>query len=226
MSVAALRYAVSAGPGQDKTTCECKWLASRWQLADCLTNPGLEKLVGARMACATTNLHDVSLQGTKRRVNEKPGRTSILQFILFYLYYSFAAAAAEFTAACTRGEVFGRFVRHPSVWPKRCFSVGPPGGSQAALRRGPPRHHRNVRCTLFAVWGRGGGTSAAASPRTRSQPEKECLTAVGGASGSRASTPSRASSGAHLCSRARKQKGGGGGRTRFEAPRHGSRVVP
>ena len=37
VAVASLKCCVSAGAGRRTSKAECKWIASRWQLADCLT---------------------------------------------------------------------------------------------------------------------------------------------------------------------------------------------
>ena len=65
--VASLRGAVSAGPGRDERKSECRWVPSRWQLADCLTKKGLSEAFRERMASGTTRLHEPSLQSVKRK---------------------------------------------------------------------------------------------------------------------------------------------------------------
>ena len=36
IEIAKLRSVISAGPGRNKVKSECRWVPSRWQLADCL----------------------------------------------------------------------------------------------------------------------------------------------------------------------------------------------
>ena len=67
ISIAAPRCAVSAGAERNDSKVECKWVASRWQLADCLTKPGLEKLIRVRLETATTKLHEESLNQHRRQ---------------------------------------------------------------------------------------------------------------------------------------------------------------
>ena len=66
VAVASLKGAVSAGPGRNKTKSECRWIASRWQLADCLTKAGLGKALRMILTTSTTKLHELSLQALKK----------------------------------------------------------------------------------------------------------------------------------------------------------------
>jgi len=63
---AALRSAVSAGPGGDTAKCAMRWVASRHQLADGLTKRGLSERMRELMRTGTTRLHEISAQEAKR----------------------------------------------------------------------------------------------------------------------------------------------------------------
>ena len=67
VAVAALRCAVSSGPGRNIEQAECRRVPSRWQLADCLTKTGLALLMIVRMRSATTRLHEPSFRVLKQR---------------------------------------------------------------------------------------------------------------------------------------------------------------
>ena len=71
IGIASFRCAVSAGSERNEQKSECKWVASRWQLADCLTKPGLEKVIHARLVSASTRWHEDSLQQIKRNKVER-----------------------------------------------------------------------------------------------------------------------------------------------------------
>ena len=58
VAVASLRCEVSAGSGRNTDKSECRWLASRWQLADCLTKSDLSKRMREILTKGTTRLHD------------------------------------------------------------------------------------------------------------------------------------------------------------------------
>ena len=66
VAIASLRGAVSAGPGRNTSKSECRWVPSRWQLADCLTKRGLAAGFRERIDAGTTKLHELSLQEIKR----------------------------------------------------------------------------------------------------------------------------------------------------------------
>jgi len=74
--IASLRGAVSAGPGRDTRKSECRWVPSRWQLADCLTKKGLAASFRERIASGTTRLHEESLQSVKRKKEKLRGNTN------------------------------------------------------------------------------------------------------------------------------------------------------
>ena len=60
VAVASVKCVVSAGAGRDTRRAECRWIASRWQLADCLTK------CGAVLDASSICLHELSLQQIKR----------------------------------------------------------------------------------------------------------------------------------------------------------------
>ena len=67
----SLRSAVSAGPGRNLKKSECRWVPSRWQLADCLTKKGLAADFRQKLATGVTKLHELSLQAIKRKNKKK-----------------------------------------------------------------------------------------------------------------------------------------------------------
>ncbi len=71
---ACFRDVCSAGPQRVTQKTEILWVPSRWQLADGLTKPGLEKLFGMFLKMAPTRLHEQSLAALKKRaaVAESP----------------------------------------------------------------------------------------------------------------------------------------------------------
>ena len=71
ISVAALRCALSAGAERNEDKSECKWVASQWQLADCLTKLGLDVVIQARIREGNTRLHELSANALKK---SKPKR--------------------------------------------------------------------------------------------------------------------------------------------------------
>jgi len=71
VAVASLKCAVSSGSGRNLSKSECRWIASRWQLADCLTKSGLGKTLRAILDKGSTRLHELSLQQVKKK--NKPG---------------------------------------------------------------------------------------------------------------------------------------------------------
>jgi hypothetical protein len=48
---------------------ECRWIASRWQLGDCLTKPGLGKSLREILNKSATRLHELSLAEVKKKKN-------------------------------------------------------------------------------------------------------------------------------------------------------------
>ena len=66
VGIATLRGSVSAGPERKLSKSECRWLPSRWQLADCLTKTGLAKSFRIRLEKASTRLHELSLAAIRR----------------------------------------------------------------------------------------------------------------------------------------------------------------
>jgi hypothetical protein len=75
VSVAALRCALSAGPGREKRKAECKWVATEWQLADCLTKIGLDAVIQLRMKLGDTRLHEESnKQKQKKNAAQKSSK--------------------------------------------------------------------------------------------------------------------------------------------------------
>ena len=64
--VASLRGGVSAGPGRDGTKTGMMWVASRWQLGDCLTKAGLSEVFREVIKSATTKFHEMSMQQLRR----------------------------------------------------------------------------------------------------------------------------------------------------------------
>ena len=66
VTVAALRQYVSAGAERNTSKSECRWLASRWQLADTLTKQGISSSLVPRLQSASTRLHELSLSALKR----------------------------------------------------------------------------------------------------------------------------------------------------------------
>ena len=57
---------------------ECRWIASRWQLADCLTKPNLGKHLRDILTNGATRLHEVSLAQLKRtKAQDKDGSRTL-----------------------------------------------------------------------------------------------------------------------------------------------------
>ena len=77
ISIAALRGAVSAGPGRNKKKAECRWVPSRWQLADCLTKRGLAEAFRERIRTGMTRLHELSLQQVKKKKQKVTAATHV-----------------------------------------------------------------------------------------------------------------------------------------------------
>ena len=75
--IGSLRGAVSAGPGRNEAKADCRWVPSRWQLADCLTKKGLAAGFRERISSGTTRLHELSLQEVKRKKKPKPHGTNL-----------------------------------------------------------------------------------------------------------------------------------------------------
>ena len=71
VAIASLKCAVSAGPGRNQTKSECRWIASRWQLADCLTKPGLGKVLRGILQAGVTRLHELSLAQVRKAKSGK-----------------------------------------------------------------------------------------------------------------------------------------------------------
>ena len=71
VAVASVKCVVSAGAGRNTRRAECRWIASRWQLADCLTKSGLAKTLRAVLNASSTRLHELSLQQIKRSKKSK-----------------------------------------------------------------------------------------------------------------------------------------------------------
>ena len=69
VAVAATKRKASAGAGRNTSKIECRWIASRWQLADCLTKGGLAQTLRDILTNKATRLHELSLQEIKRRTN-------------------------------------------------------------------------------------------------------------------------------------------------------------
>jgi hypothetical protein len=69
--IAALRGGVGAGPGIPKTKTPTMWVASRWQLADCLTKLGLDKAFRQILTTGKTRFHEPSAQAIKRSKQEE-----------------------------------------------------------------------------------------------------------------------------------------------------------
>ena len=83
IAVAALKGHVSAGPGRNTDKSECRWIASRWQLGDCLTKPGLGKALREILTKSATRLHELSLaQVKKQKKKKKHGKSE--QYIGFW----------------------------------------------------------------------------------------------------------------------------------------------
>ena len=75
VAVASLKCRVSAGPDRNLSKSECRWVASRWQLADCLTKAGLAYTLREILQKGATRLHELSLQEIGRQKNpDKPKR--------------------------------------------------------------------------------------------------------------------------------------------------------
>jgi hypothetical protein len=72
LAVAALRCLCSAGPQRTEGLTELRWVPTRWQLADPLTKPKLEKLMLLRMRCPTARLREESAAKVRkgRMINE------------------------------------------------------------------------------------------------------------------------------------------------------------
>ena len=77
LSVGSLRCGLSAGGGRNEQKAECRWLPSRWQLADCLTKTGLGKVMRERMQSASTRLHERPSQSLKRQALVKSKTRSL-----------------------------------------------------------------------------------------------------------------------------------------------------
>ena len=75
--VAALRGAISAGPERNRSKSECRWVPSRWQLADCLTKKGLAAGFRERIVSGFTKLHELSVQEIKRKKAKKTYLASV-----------------------------------------------------------------------------------------------------------------------------------------------------
>ena len=58
VAVASLKCEVSAGAGRNADKSECRCLASRWQLADCLAKSDLSKRMREILTKGTTRLHE------------------------------------------------------------------------------------------------------------------------------------------------------------------------
>ena len=71
VSVASLKGNVSAGPGRNTNKSECRWIASRWQLADCLTKAGLGSTLRGILIKGATRLHELSLNEIKKAKGAK-----------------------------------------------------------------------------------------------------------------------------------------------------------
>ena len=82
IAIASLRGTVSAGPGRNSSKSECRWVASRWQLADCLTKCGLAKTIQERLRSTTTRLHELSAQNIKRN-NSGPKKAHFVNLCFF-----------------------------------------------------------------------------------------------------------------------------------------------
>ena len=82
VSIAALRCAVSAGAGRNKEKAECKWVATGWQLADCLTKFGLFNIIVPRIESGTTRLHELSAKAKKTKGVRSEGDND--QFICYW----------------------------------------------------------------------------------------------------------------------------------------------
>ena len=74
VSVASLKCCVSAGAGRNEQKAECKWIASRWQLADCLVKPGLAFTLRTILEKGATSLHELSAQQIKREKQAKKSK--------------------------------------------------------------------------------------------------------------------------------------------------------
>ena len=70
LHVAALRQLVGAGPQRDWSKAVMRWVASRAQIADPMTKPGLSKLCREIMERSTTLFHEESAQALKRKRKE------------------------------------------------------------------------------------------------------------------------------------------------------------
>ena len=82
--VGSLRCGVSAGPDRNKTKSECKWVASRWQLADGLTKFGLAKTMYDHISRHCTRLHELSLhQFEKAKTKPAQGKTSSVHYCCY-----------------------------------------------------------------------------------------------------------------------------------------------
>jgi len=80
VAVASLKCRVSAGPDRNASKSECRWVASRWQLADCLTKPGLADTLRQILTKGATRLHELSLQEIGRKKKKKANFVSLVIF--------------------------------------------------------------------------------------------------------------------------------------------------
>ena len=70
VAVASVKGMLSAGAGRDTRRAECRWIASRLQLADCLTKTGLSNTLRLVFGACVTRLRELSKQQMK--CTEKP----------------------------------------------------------------------------------------------------------------------------------------------------------
>ena len=75
VAVASLKCCASAGAGRNEEKAECKWIASRWQLADCLTRPNVTYTLRTILNRGATSLHELSAQQIKRDKQAKKSKT-------------------------------------------------------------------------------------------------------------------------------------------------------